>query len=136
MVDVARTNSTPTRTTWQQKAVRELLENTEGFQSAQTLFTRLREQGSTIGLATVYRTLQSLADAGAIDVTQLPHGESVFRRCNPGHHHHLICRSCGATVEVEGPPAERWVSKVSTEHGFTDVDHTIEIIGLCPRCTG
>ena len=61
-------------------------------------------------------------------------GESVYRRCSAGHHHHLVCRDCGFTVEVEGAAVERWTKSVAGEHGFTDVSHTAEIFGLCSEC--
>ena len=86
------------------------------------------------GLATVYRTLQRLADAGEVDVLRTEDGEAIYRRCSDSHHHHLVCRSCGATVEVEGPTVERWTSSIAAEHGYADVSHTLEIFGTCPRC--
>lgn len=62
-------------------------------------------------------------------------GESVYRRCSEGgHHHHLVCRSCGRTVEVEGPAVERWADAIATEHGFVDIVHTMEIFGTCAGC--
>lgn len=61
-------------------------------------------------------------------------GEAVYRRCSSGHHHHLVCRHCGATVEVEGPAVERWANAVAAEHGFSDIAHTLEIFGTCADC--
>jgi len=88
-----------------------------------------------VGLATVYRTLQAMAADGEIDMLRTDDGEAVYRRCSTGHHHHhLLCRSCGRTVEVEGPAVERWADKVSAEHGFVDVRHTLEIVGTCADC--
>ena len=60
-------------------------------------------------------------------------GEAIYRRCSDTHHHHLVCRACGATVEVEGPAVERWTDAIAAEHGFADVSHTLEIFGTCPR---
>jgi Fur family ferric uptake transcriptional regulator len=65
---------------------------------------------------------------------RLPTGEQLYRRCGREHHHHLVCRGCGTTVEVEGPAVERWADKLAADHGFTDVSHTVEIFGTCPRC--
>ncbi len=62
-------------------------------------------------------------------------GEAVYRRCSRSHHHHLVCRRCGRTVEVEGPAVERWAEKVADEHGYTDVSHQVEIFGTCPACS-
>ncbi|HSU74327.1 MAG TPA: Fur family transcriptional regulator [Terrabacter sp.] len=121
----------PTR---QQAAVAELLERSDDFTSAQTVHARLRESGAGVGLATVYRTLQSMVEAGTVDVLRTDEGEAVYRACSTHHHHHLVCRSCGRTAEVEGPAVERWADKVATEHGFTAVTHTLEIFGTCADC--
>jgi Fur family ferric uptake transcriptional regulator len=96
----------------------------------------LRSRGEAVGLTTVYRTLVALADAGEIDVMHTAGGENLYRRCSDGHHHHLVCRSCGRTVEVLGPAVEMWADKVAAQHGYTDVSHTLEIFGTCPACAG
>ena len=124
------------RNTRQRSAVGALLAEVEGFHSAQELHAMLRTRGERVGLTTVYRTLQSLADAGEIDVMRPPGGEHLYRRCSQGHHHHLVCRSCGRAVEVEGPAVETWADKVADRHGFVDVSHTMEIFGTCPECAG
>ncbi len=122
------------RNTKQRSAVSNVLAQAEGFYSAQELHAMLRERGERVGLTTVYRTLQGLADAGEIDVMRPPGGEHLYRRCSQGHHHHLVCRSCGRAVEVEGPAVESWADKVASRHGFVDVSHTMEIFGTCPEC--
>jgi Fur family ferric uptake transcriptional regulator len=122
------------RNTKQRSAVSAVLADAEGFNSAQDLHAMLRERGERVGLTTVYRTLQGLADAGEIDVMRPPGGEHLYRRCSQGHHHHLVCRSCGRAVEVEGPAVEAWAEKVAGRHGFVDVSHTMEIFGTCPEC--
>ncbi|MEV0003145.1 transcriptional repressor [Micromonospora sp. NPDC050980] len=129
------TTGTP-RTTRQRSAVSALLDEVEGFHSAQDLHAMLRRRGDRIGLTTVYRTLQALADADEIDVMRPPGGEHLYRRCSGGHHHHLVCRACGRTVEVAGPAVEKWAEQISAEHGFTEVSHTLEIFGTCPACAG
>ena len=126
--------SSPQRNTRQRGAVSGLLAEMDGFHSAQDLHAMLRERGDSVGLTTVYRTLQALADAGEIDVMRLPGGDHLYRRCSDGHHHHLVCRSCGSTVEVLGPAVETWADKVAAEQGYIDVSHTLEIFGTCPRC--
>ncbi|CAM5718101.1 hypothetical protein SALBM311S_10432 [Streptomyces alboniger] len=81
----------------------------------------LKHKGDSVGLTTVYRTLQSLADAGEVDVLRTSDGESVYRRCSTGeHHHHLVCRVCGKAVEVEGPAVEKWADAIAAEHGFVN----------------
>ena len=88
-------------------------------------------------LTTVYRTLQALESADLVDMVRTDSGESVYRRCAaPHHHHHLVCRSCGAAVEVSGHEVEAWAAEVAAEHGFSDVDHTVELFGTCAGCRG
>ncbi len=122
------------RNTRQRSAVSAVLAEAEGFHSAQDLHAILRGRGERVGLTTVYRTLQGLADAGEVDVMRPPGGEHLYRRCSQGHHHHLVCRSCGRAVEVEGPAVEAWADRVAAQHGFADVSHTMEIFGTCPDC--
>ena len=123
------------RATRQRAAVMALLSEVDEFRSAQDLHAMLREQGDAVGLTTVYRTLQALADAGEVDTMRPPNGEHLYRRCGQeDHHHHLVCRSCGATVEVAGPAVEQWAAKVAAEHGYQQVAHTVEIFGDCPSC--
>ncbi len=122
------------RATKQRSAISDLLDDIEEFRSAQDLHDELRKRGEGIGLTTVYRTLQTLADAGTVDVLRIDTGESVYRRCSTGHHHHLVCRDCGYTVEVEGPTVEQWSQNVAEENKFPDVSHTIEIFGTCSEC--
>jgi Fur family ferric uptake transcriptional regulator len=123
-----------TRPTRQRRAVATALQSFDDFRSAQDIHDLLRRTGDNVGLSTVYRTLQSLADGGKVDVLRSEDGEALYRRCSTSHHHHLVCRSCGRTVEVEGPAVERWADKVAGEHGYIAVSHTLEIFGTCPDC--
>jgi Fur family transcriptional regulator, ferric uptake regulator len=126
----------PVRSTRQRTAVTALLEETDDFMSAQQLHDRLKHRGDSVGLTTVYRTLQSLADSGKVDVVRTDDGEAVYRRCSSGsHHHHLVCRSCGRTVEVEGPAVETWANRIAADYGFINVAHTLEIFGTCSDCS-
>jgi Fur family ferric uptake transcriptional regulator len=133
-VTSANPSSTTGRSTRQRAAVASVLAEVDDFRSAQELHDLLKHRGDSVGLTTVYRTLQSLADAGEVDVLRTTEGEAVYRRCSSGHHHHLVCRACGRTVEVEGPAVERWAESVASEHGFVDVAHTLEIFGTCADC--
>lgn len=125
---------TARRNTWQKDAVLHALGQAQGFVSAQQLHKQLTQHGSAIGLATVYRTLNTLVADGLAD-SLVNAGETLFRDCSKDHHHHLICNGCGVAVEIEAQQAEAWASKVAAEHGFTDVSHTIDIFGLCQKCT-
>jgi Fur family ferric uptake transcriptional regulator len=122
------------RTTRQRSALVALLDELDGFRSAQDLHALLRERGDSVGLATVYRTLQALVDDGQLDVLRGSDGEAAYRRCSPVHHHHLVCRSCGRTVEVADPPVERWAARTAADHGFSEVQHQVEVFGTCSPC--
>jgi Fur family ferric uptake transcriptional regulator len=124
------------RPTRQRTAVSAALASVDDFRSAQELHELLRQRGDAVGLTTVYRTLQALADSGEIDVLRTDDGESIYRRCSDGHHHHLVCRVCGRAVEVEDSQVEQWADTVARAHGFVDVQHTVEVVGLCPSCAG
>lgn len=136
--DVDRTSrSVPgLRATRQRAAIAKLLDQLDDFRSAQELHEELRKRGEAIGLTTVYRTLQSLSDAGEVDVLRTASGEAIYRHCSSHHHHHLVCRHCGRTVEVEGPAVESWATRVAAEHGFAEISHTMEIFGTCEDCAG
>lgn len=102
--------------------------------TAQKLWTRLRERDSRTGLATVYRTLSLLSDAGVVDVFSHHAGEQCYRLCGEGHHHHLLCERCHRVVEVEECDLDDWLDGVARRHGFVTTDHRVEITGVCADC--
>ncbi len=123
------------RPTRQRTAVAAALGSENAFRSAQEVHEALRASGEPVGLTTVYRTLQALVDAGEVDVLRRADGEAVYRRCRSGgHHHHLVCRRCGTTVELAADEVEEWTAAVARRHGFTDVSHTVEVFGDCAAC--
>ena len=123
------------RATRQRAAVSAMLDKLDEFRSAQEIHDQLRRSGDRTGLTTVYRALQTLVDAGEVDVVRTSRGEAVYRRCSSAdHHHHLVCRQCRQTVEIEGPTVESWAERVAAEHGYSDLSHTLEIFGLCADC--
>ncbi len=127
--------STRGRSTRQKRALAALLDDSSGFRSAQDLFTELRGRGETVGLTTVYNQLGALAEAGEVDAVRTESGEVLYRRCaTASHHHHLVCRHCGRTIEIEGPEVEQWADRVARAHGFADVTHTVEVVGTCAEC--
>jgi Fur family ferric uptake transcriptional regulator len=128
--------NTGQRRTRQRAEVERELDGLEDFVSAQELHRRLAARGADVGLATVYRSLQAMADASEVDVLRTDTGESVYRRCDVAdHHHHLVCRECGTAVEIARPAVEAWAAEVASQHGFTDVTHVVENFGLCPKCS-
>ncbi|MBO3130297.1 Fur family transcriptional regulator [Dermatophilus congolensis] len=124
------------RNTRQRAAIEALLKTGGDFVSAQQVHARLTEGGSRAGLATVYRTLGVMSAAGKVDVLRNADGELIYRWCDTeGHHHHLVCRQCGYTVEIRGTSIESWADAMADENGFTDVSHSLELFGLCASCS-
>jgi len=114
-----------------------VLQGSTSFRSAQDIHAELRAGGESVGLTTVYRHLQLLADEGIIDALQAADGETVYRHCrSDGHHHHIVCRRCGTSAEVEGPEVEQWAEVVAQRLGYSEVTHTVEIFGVCSNCGG
>lgn len=122
------------RSTRQRLAVASAMTSSDDFRSARQWHETLLARGHSVGLTTVYRTLQAMADAGDVDVIVTADGENKFRRCSQGHHHHLACRECGRAIEIEAPEVERWARAVAATHSFSSERHTLEITGICPGC--
>lgn len=123
------------RMTKQRQAVFAELARVPDFRSAQQIFDALKSHGEKVGLATVYRNLQTLAEDERVDVLRSHDGESLYRLCEtPHHHHHLVCRACGRAEEIEQDAIEAWVKEVGASHGFTEVEHSMEFFGLCGDC--
>jgi Fur family ferric uptake transcriptional regulator len=123
------------RATRQRAEILEAMQSSPVFRTAQELHTELGARGSTVGLTTVYRNLQALADEGIVDVVLGSRGESMFRKCKRDtHHHHLVCTRCRRSVEVDSSELEEWAHSTAEEHGFTILDHVAELFGLCRSC--
>ncbi len=134
-VDEVEVRARQERSTRQKRALAAVLESSDTFRSAQELYTSLRASGENVGLTTVYNQLRALAENGEVDVLRSDEGESLYRRCATGdHHHHLVCRRCGRTVEVEGAEVEQWAERVAAENRFVGVSHTLEVFGTCAEC--
>ena len=134
MTDLTDARSHARRTTRQRTAVAESLTTSPDFRSAQDIHAALRDRGEPIGLATVYRNLALMVELGEVDTVVLNDGQTLYRRCSDRHHHHLVCRRCGQTVEIAGPAVEAWAADVAAEQGFTDVTRRLELLGLCAEC--
>lgn len=124
------------RNTRQKEAVLQNLRTSDSFRSAQQIFTDLTLSGSNVGLTTVYRNLQRLAEAGEVDVIKNDEGEALYRICDTeSHHHHIVCRNCGKTIDVSGPEFEEWVAKIAAQTGFSEVNHSVDLLGICQDCS-
>jgi Fur family transcriptional regulator, ferric uptake regulator len=124
------------RSTRQRTSILRALQEADFFLSAQELYDVLRNRGMKVGLTTVYRNLQMMADVGEVDVLRREDGEFIFRRCDADdHHHHLVCRSCGYTVELANDELETWAKSLAKKHRFSEVTHDLELFGLCRGCS-
>ena len=119
------------RRTEQREAILDALAASEGAVTAQELHGQLHG----VGLATVYRNLQRLADSGDADTLRRDNGEVAFLICESGHHHHLTCRVCGRVEQVRDCRLDDWASEVAAGHGFSDVEHRAELVGVCLACS-
>lgn len=125
------------RMTKQRKAVLDELTRISDFRSAQQIFEDLHVRGHRVGLATVYRSLQGLAEDGRVDTLRSSDGETLYRSCTTRHHHHhLVCRECGFAEEIEPSQIESWVDSIAAATGFSDVEHSFELFGVCSSCQG
>jgi Fur family ferric uptake transcriptional regulator len=123
------------RATEPRRLIAQAIAQSPGHFDAETLRLRLRGQGRRFSRATIYRTLALLQSCGILRRVQLVEGTLHYELSRPNDpHHHLVCRRCGRTVEVEGPTVERWADKVAAEHGYAEVSHTVEIFGTCSSC--
>lgn len=121
------------RATAQRMSVLEALEGRRTAVSAQQLHGELRGRRGAPGLATVYRTLQALADADAVD-SFVRDGELTYRLCGTQHHHHLVCEACGSVEEVGAEQVESWIKVIARRRGFSVTGHTVDVFGSCRDC--
>ena len=124
------------RTTKQRLAIRALFDDESFFLTAQQVHDQLRERGDQVGLATVYRNLQTMTEDGELDAIRAEDGEMTYRRCSSAHHHHLVCHKCGKAVEI-GPEKilEDWARDIAAEYGFSETGHELELFGICSKCS-
>lgn len=123
------------RRTAQRATVLQALIDAGGFVGARTLHAALEEAGSRIGLSTVYRTLAALADADRADIVRTRVGERLFRhRPAAEHRHYLLCRDCGLGMPIDAEDVESWAERITAASGFAEVEHTVELTGVCPDC--
>ena len=104
--------------------------------SARDIDDQLRERGSTVGRASVYRTLETLAELKLVQRLDLGSGEKRYEPHRPGghHHHHFVCDHCGDVQPFEDPDLERALEKLSNRVGY-DVDgHDVVLHGACEDC--
>ena len=123
------------RNTRQRAAVVDILQDIDRFASAQSIHRELTDRGQKVGLTTVYRTLQTLTEVGAVDALNSETGETLYRHClTDRHHHHLVCTNCGRSEEIDGGPVEEWAKETAEKYGFQLSGHDAEVFGVCQTC--
>jgi Fur family ferric uptake transcriptional regulator len=113
--------------------IRALLEDA-GYSSPAMVHKGARRYCPTVGLVTVYRTLDLLSQLGFVRRIHSEDGCRGYAIANHGHHHHLICRKCGAAIEFEGCDLSPFLARVSQETGYVIEDHLLELVGVCVTC--
>ncbi|MEM6837218.1 MAG: Fur family transcriptional regulator [Cyanobacteria bacterium P01_C01_bin.120] len=101
--------------------------------SAQDLYVELRNHKHSIGLATVYRSLEALKLEGLVQVRTLPSGESLYSLPQEDRHH-LTCLRCGSSIAIDECPVHDLEHELQQHHKFRIFYHTLEFFGLCPAC--
>ena len=131
---VQQLNQAGYRITQPRRAVIRALLEDEGYSSPSEVHVRARLHCPSVGLVTVYRTLDLLAQMGFARRVHTEDGCRGYASANHGHRHHLICRQCGAVVEFEGCDLSPFLTRVSQETGFVIEDHLLELGGTCSAC--
>ena len=114
--------------------VRQFLEM-KSHVDAEDLYASVRKDGHSIGLATIYRTLNLLKDAGLAEQNSFADGRAVFEILKPGDHHdHLVCLGCGQVIEFENQQIESIQKQIAKDNNFTLTSHRLDLFGYCETC--
>ncbi len=118
--------------TTQRKVIVEHFLRLNSHVDADELHQSVREEGHDIGLATIYRTLNLLRDAGLVDQQSFQDGRHVYEVASPNSHHdHLVCTSCGVVIEFEDPEIERLQEKIAVKYAMVLKSHRLDLYGTC-----
>jgi Fur family ferric uptake transcriptional regulator len=104
--------------------------------SAQELFDGLRAEGRTVGIASVYRVLDQLAELRLVHRVDLADGVARFEPALPGgeHHHHIVCGDCGKVEAFDDGALERALERVAGDRGYDLEQHDVVLHGSCGEC--
>ncbi len=116
-----------------QERILQLLKQFDREISAQDIYVELRTRDRAVGLATIYRALESLKLEGVIQGRTLPTGESLYS-CVQADRHHLTCLHCGQSIPIDECPVEQLERRLESLHGFKIYYHTLEFFGVCMTC--
>ena len=119
----------------QREQILDIFLKTEKHPTINDLYDRVRKKHPRIGLATVYRTMKIICDAGLARETDFGGGIRRFEhKYKHQHHDHLICLECGRIIEVMSPAIEKLQENLAKKHRFKAVRHRMEIFGTCRTC--
>lgn len=116
-----------------QERILNLLKTLNRGVSAQEIYIELRSRDQSMGLATVYRSLEALKLEGAVQVRTLANGESLYGSVQSDQHH-LTCLNCRESIVIDECPVHQLESQLQSAHQFKIYYHTLEFFGLCDRC--
>jgi Fur family ferric uptake transcriptional regulator len=120
--------------TKQRHRIVELFIGLNSHTSAEDLHQAAKREGQNIGLATVYRTLNILVDAGLVEQKSFREGHYVYEVRTPGEHHdHLICLDCGKVLEFENNDIEALQENIAQKYGFRLTHHRLDLYGRCQK---
>jgi Fur family ferric uptake transcriptional regulator len=122
------------RLTGPRRAVVETLANSSRALNASEIYDLARERYQSLGLVSVYRTLEKLEELELIQRVHQHQGCHAFIAGFKGHQHLLICRSCGQTEFFEGEDLKPLFDRVAQESGYQIQDHWLQLFGLCSKC--
>jgi Fur family ferric uptake transcriptional regulator len=122
------------RVTEPRRAVARLVAEQRGHFTANDLVDEAARRHLAVGRATVFRSLDLFADLNLVERLDLPDGVHAYVACEPKHHHHVVCRSCGRSTDVEDSGITEVVARIADRTGFTVTEHRLELFGLCPSC--
>lgn len=122
------------RLTGPRRELAALISRRQGHFTAADLLADADQRNLSIGRATVFRLLELLADQNLVERVDLPDGRHAYVPCEPSHHHHLVCVSCGAISEVDDCGIDAVTAEAARRSGFEIQSHRLELFGRCPRC--
>ncbi len=122
------------RLTGRRREVTELIAAREGHFSAADLIVDARSRRLGIGRATIFRALELLTELKMLERLDLPEGDHAYVTCEPSHHHHVVCSSCGRAREVKDHGLQQALNEIERSTGYAIDSHRLELYGHCPRC--
>ena len=120
--------------TEQRKIIIDFFQNNPGHYTAQEIYEKVKNQCNSINFSTIYRNLELLSALNIVNKLDINNGISHYELCGLGHHHHVICKSCGDMKELDVCPYECMNSDKLNEMGFVPTEHKFEIYGICKNC--